>query len=76
MTVHVADPAEPPLGDQFVARMAAIWARHGQDPDDLAGAMLSWAVNQNLESAEPRDVAALLVGIAAQLCPPETAGHA
>jgi len=77
MNMHAPKPSDDDnLACEFVARMAVIWAKHHQDPDELAGAMLAWAVNQTLETGEPHEVAALLIGLAAQVCPPEAAGHA
>jgi hypothetical protein len=75
MNMHSPQPEEP-LAPEFVVRMAAIWSRHGQDPDELASAMLAWAINQKLETADAQEVAALLFGLAAQIYPHEAAGHA
>lgn len=65
------------LPQRYVAMCVETWAKKfGLAPDVLGGAMLAHAVNLLLEQDEPREVAMLLAGLAVQICPPETAGHA
>lgn len=71
---------EPEDGDelpqQFVARCATAWARHGQARDDLAKAMLTHAINMMIEDDGADLAAHVLAGLAVQIKPQDDIGHA
>lgn len=67
---------EEPSAVQFVGRVAASWNRICGEDEELATAMLVYAVNALLKANDEHHVAGLLAGIAAQLAPDQRAGHA